>query len=129
MTWTPNPVERPREQSSSRGDAPPAGLAAWSIRYVSGGCGEWGEWESPITSTLVGSRMGRILARSKPAVGIDLELSGSREPTWRYSLGIRTRKGRHDPELTHERVWRSASGLGTFLIDRLTSISNHSPRA
>jgi len=54
-----------------------------------------------------------LAARSKPDVEIDLELSGAEESTWRYSLGIRA-KGKTDPEVTHERVWRN----GLQLLDR-----------
>jgi predicted ATPase len=56
-----------------------------------------------------------LAARSKPDVEIDLELSGPREPVWRYALGIRT-QGKSDPELTYERVWRDDEQL----LDRPT---------
>ncbi len=60
------------------------------------------------------SKIRCLYARRYPDVEIEVHLSENElvEPTWRYSIGIKQRKGgQNEPVLSYERVWKNGEQL------------------
>ena len=83
-----------------------------AIRFLRDVARDGGGLQAAITQRGGLSKIRCLSARAKPDVEIDVELTSAKGPTWRYALGIQTpKRGKGDPSLTHERVWRDRQNL------------------